>query len=102
MVVIKQTKYLLRAISIENGNEKWNISLIKNQIIMHPVCNRNLATKDNKYSQGYDKRFNLERIYNIKSKFDDLYDSSNQHLVLLTLIFLKTSITIATIIIFDS
>lgn len=25
LLVIKQSKYLLRAISIENGNEKWNI-----------------------------------------------------------------------------
>lgn len=28
LIVIKQTKYLLRAVSIENGNEKWNIRLI--------------------------------------------------------------------------
>ncbi len=47
---------------------KWvYFSLIKNEIILHPMCNRNLESINNKYNQGYDKRFNLERIDYIKS-----------------------------------
>ncbi len=29
LIVIKQTKYVLRAIAIENGSEKWNIRFKK-------------------------------------------------------------------------
>jgi hypothetical protein len=36
LLVIKQTKYLVRAVSISDGAEKWNLSLAKNDIIKYP------------------------------------------------------------------
>ena len=58
LLVIKQMRYLVRAVSIMDGEEKWNLSLTKNDIIKHPK----LDSSSSGMYIGYDQLNDIDDI----------------------------------------
>jgi hypothetical protein len=67
LLVIKQTKYLVRAVSIMDGEEKWNLTLTKNDIIKHPKTSASLDSSSNGMFIGYDQPYGLTKVDEIES-----------------------------------
>lgn len=62
LLVIKQMRYLVRAVSIMDGEEKWNLSLTKNDIIKHPKTATSLDSSSSGMYIGYDQLNDIDDI----------------------------------------
>ncbi len=60
-------KYLVRAVSIIDGEEKWNITLTKNDIIKHPKTAPSLDSSSSGMFIGYDQPYELTKLDEIES-----------------------------------